>query len=234
MDGIPVDAIQCNTPMELYVRDSKIPVCISTSAHDLLLERGIDLTLHQSFARTIYMIADSGEPKVRRVVEETIRMYDQDSNNAFANINGLSENVVSHYPFVLYPDTGNVVAHGADLARVGAPSVFLGDYADKSYDIILEELHGGDGAWADYIYLDPETNKDGLKRSWLVLHDGHVFGAGFYYSIEEKISQVIDDAIDLYEEGGLDAVTVLHSSLIKDPDKITFTMGIQTTYSKKE
>ena len=223
MDGIPVDAIQCNTPRELYVRDSKTPVCISASAHDLLLERGIDLVLRQSFARTIYMITDAGEPEVQRVVEETIRMYDQDRENAFANIGDLSENVVSHYPFVLYLDTGNIVAHGANLARVGVPSLILGDYADKSYNTILEELNNGDGTWVDYVFLDPETNEDGLKRSWLVLHDGHIFGAGLYYSIEDKISRIIDNAIDVYEEGGLDAVTALytkinaHYPLVLDP-----------------
>ena len=210
-DRIPVDAIQCNAPRELYMRDSQTPVCISASAYELLLERGVDLVLYQSFARTIYTITDAGEPEVRRVVEETVRMYDLDRENAFVNINGLSENIVLHYPFVLNPDTGNVVAHGVDPDRIGTQSVILGDYTDKPYDVILKEMQSGAGTWVDYIFLDPVTNEDGLKRSWLVLHDGHIFGAGFYYSIEDKMNLVVDNAIDLYDKSGFGAVTALHA-----------------------
>ena len=223
-DGIPVDAIQCNAPRELYTRDAQIPVCISAPAYELLLERGMDLVPYQSFARTIYTVTDVGEPEIRRVVEETVRMYDIDRENAFASISGLSENIVLHYPFVLDPGTGNVVAHGADPDRVGIQSVILGDYADKPYDVIREELQSGDGTWIDYIFLDPVTGENGLKRSWLVLHDGYIFGAGFYYSIEDKINSVLDDAIALYEvNGGFDGINALqanpnaHYPLVIDP-----------------
>ena len=225
-DGIMVDAIQCNAPRELYVRDSQTPVCISASAYEALLERGVGLVPYQSFARTIYTITDAGEPEVRRVVEEAIRMYDlaADREDAFADINGLSENIVVHYPFVLDPDTRNVVAHGANPDNVGAKSVILGDYADRPYDVILEVLQGGEGAWADYIFLDPVTGENGLKRSWLVLHDGYIFGAGFYDSIEDKINHVLEDAIALYEVNGkFDGINALqtnpnaHYPLVIDP-----------------
>ena len=59
-DGIPVDAIQCNAPRDLYIKNSATPVCISASTYDSLLERGLDLALHESFARTIYTITDAG------------------------------------------------------------------------------------------------------------------------------------------------------------------------------
>ena len=224
-DGIPVDAIQCNAPRDLYIKNSATPVCISASTYDSLLERGLDLALHESFARTIYTITDAGPPEVQRVVEETIRMYDGDKENAFADITALAGNPILHYPFVLDPDTKTVVAHGAIQARVGTPSqIILDGYADKPYDIILEELQNSDGTWVDYVFLDPTTNENGLKRSWFVLHDGYIFGAGFYHSIEEKMNRVIDDAIALYEaDGGFDGINALranpnaHYPLVIDP-----------------
>lgn len=213
-DGIPVDAIQCNASRDLYITNSATPVCIYASTYGSLLERGLDLVLHESFARTIYTITDAGAPEVQRVVEETIRMYDSDRENAFADITALADNPIVHYPFVLDPDTKTVVAHGAILARVGTPSqIILDGYTDKPYDTILEELQNSDGTWVDYIFLDITTNEDGLKRSWLVLHDGYIFGAGFYYSIEDKINRVLDDAITLYEaDGGFDGINALQAS----------------------
>ena len=212
-DGVSIDAIQCNAPRDLYIRDAQIPVCVSASAYDLLLERGVDLVLHESFARTIYTITDAGVLEVQRVVEETTRMYDADRESAFADITALAGNPVVHYPFVLDPDTKTVVAHGAIPDRVGTPSqIILGGYADKPYDVIIGELQNSDGTWVDYIFLDPTTNEDGLKRSWLVLHDGYIFGAGFYYSIEDKINRVLDDAIALYEaDGGFDGINALQA-----------------------
>ncbi len=213
MNGVPVDAIQCNAPRELYLMNSMTPVCIYASTYQTLLERGTDLAPYQSFARTVYLITDAGEMEVQRVVEETVHMYESDKENALANVNGLSENIVVHYPFILDPDTKNIVAHGASPDRVDTRSTILGNYADKPYSVIVDELQDGDGTWVDYVFLDPTTGEDGLKRSWLVLHDGYIFGAGFYYSLEEKIYRVIDDAIALYEaDGGFDGINTLHTS----------------------
>ncbi len=224
-DGVSIDAIQCNAPRDLYIRDSQTPVCISASTYGSLLERGVELVLHESFARTIYTITDAGVSEVQRVVEETIRMYDADKENAFAEITSLADNPVVHYPFVLDPDTKTVVAHGAIPARAGTPSqIILDGYADKPYDIILEELQNNDGTWVDYVFLDPTTNEDGLKRSWFVLHDGYIFGAGFYHSIEDKMDRILDDAIALYEaDGGFDGINALqtnpnaHYPIVVDP-----------------
>jgi signal transduction histidine kinase len=36
------------------------------------------------------------------------------------------------------------------------------------------------GAWVDYSYLDPVTDRVEHKFSWVVLHDGKIFGCGIY------------------------------------------------------
>ncbi len=202
VDGLTVDAIQCNAPMELYLRDSQTPVCITPSAFEALIERNINLILHKSYAHTIYTIVDTRESVVQRTVDETLNMYNSDKDNAFANINDISANLISHYPFVLDPTTKKVVAHGENPNRVGVSSLILGSYADKPADQIMEKLQSDGEVWVDYVFIDPLTGEDGLKRSWLVLHDGYIFGSGFYYSAEEKLVNVIDNAIKLYQEDG--------------------------------
>ncbi len=225
-DGISLDNIQCNVPRELYIRDSQVPVCISASTYDILLGYGVDLAPSGSLASTINSITDTGDLKVQRVVEATVSMYDSDKENAFASINSLSEIIVPHYPFVLDPDTRNVVAHGAFLDRIGTQSVVFSD-ADKPYDVIIDELQNSDGTWVEYVFLDPVTETELVKRSWLTLHDGYVFGSGYYYPIEEKIYRVVSEAIALYEPGSespfaaIDAMAesvVPHYPFVLDPD----------------
>ena len=216
-DGVPLDAIECNAPRELYIRDSTIPLCLHMSTYELLSGYGMDLVpSDRSYADLINAISSipgAGPAEVQRVVKETIRMYESDTENAFVNIDMLSENPILHYPFVVDPDTRTIVSHGASPARVGDPSVILGDYADRPGDVILEELRNGSSTWAEYVFLDSVSNEDRLKSSWLVLHDGHIFGAGYYYSLEEKIERVIDDAIALYESGGFAAINALTANV---------------------
>ena len=218
-DGTPIDKIKCNAPRDLYIRDSQMPICISAEAHNILVNRGlsIDPVLVQTYASIIYKVEeDAGESDIKYVVEETISMYNTNREMAFGNINDLSENLVSHYPFVLDPDTRHIVAHGADQDRVGVPSLILGDYADKPYDTIMAELQDddNDGVWVDYVFIDPVTNDDGLKRSWLVLHDGYIFGAGFYYPVEEKIDSIINNAIELYKrDDGFDGINAMYTDV---------------------
>ena len=160
----------------------------------------------------ISSIPDAGPAEAQRVVKETIRMYESNTDSAFANIDALSENPILHYPFVIDPDTELIVSHGASATRVGALSVIFGNYADRPSDAILEDLRNSSGTWAEYVFLDPISNEDRLKNSWLVLHDGYIFGAGYYYSLEEKMSRVLDNAIALYESGGFAAINALNAS----------------------
>ena len=126
--------------------------------------------------------------KVISVVEDTIKMYESDRDNAFANIDALSENIDPHYPFVVDPGTGNIVAHGAFPENVGTASVILGGYADRLPEDILADLKDGSGTWAEYLYRIPGTDFEEKKRSYLQMHDGYIFGSGYYFSVFTVIS----------------------------------------------
>ena len=38
----------------------------------------------------------------------------------------------------------------------------------------------GEGVWTDYTWYNPVNRELHAKSSWIVLHDGFVFGAGIY------------------------------------------------------
>lgn len=111
------------------------------------------------------------------VVGEMIRQYHQNPTTAFDAINGF-ESPSQHYPFVLDPETKAVVAHGADSDRVGNISVTLTNSTVPYEEFI--SLEEGEGVWAEYTFHNPETGMDQSKRSWIVMHDGYLFGSGYY------------------------------------------------------
>ena len=171
----------------------------------------------QSFARTINSITDAGDPEVQRVVEETVRMYDSEGENAFVSIDALSENAVPHYPIVLDADTGRIVAHGAFPESVGGQPTIPGDLAAVPSATILEGLRDSGGAWSEYIFVDPATSTDNLKRSWLALHDGYIFAAGYTYPVQGEIARTVEGAIAMYAEGGENAFARIGAIYAGDP-----------------
>ena len=51
----------------------------------------------------------------------------------------------------------------------------------RGYDYGAEFLTATEeGKWIDYVFLNPETEKETLKHTWLVRHDGLFFGSGWY------------------------------------------------------
>ena len=41
-----------------------------------------------------------------------------------------------------------------------------------------------DGHWVSYVFVNPDTGKEQRKHAWMVLHDGLLFGSGWYEPVE--------------------------------------------------
>ena len=117
------------------------------------------------------------EERVMNVVDEMIHLYNSDPENAFDRITAfMSTN--PNYPFVLDPNTGTVVAHGSNPDRIGATSVvFTNSSVPPETFLNMEE---GEGIWSEYVFANPETGEEESKISWIILHDGYLFGSGYY------------------------------------------------------
>ena len=127
---------------------------------------------------------DSTMPQqAQMVVADAVALYDQKGTLAFEVITAESKNLQEGqlYPFVLDPKDITVIAHGADPDKVGTISVSLTE-SDRPYEQILEELKSNKGTWVEYRYVNPDTGQVQLKKTWLFLHDGYIFGSGYYLS----------------------------------------------------
>ncbi len=145
-----------------------------------------------NFDDSIALIADSDKEKsllvetknhqlAKQVVSILIDTYEKSDKELSALDIYLDMNINSKYKrygFVIDFDTKKIVSHpNADL--IGQDSFALIN-ASESMESILENLEEGDGHWVYYNFTNPATEQDEPKTSWFKLHDGLIFGSGFY------------------------------------------------------
>ena len=74
------------------------------------------------------------------------------------------------------------------------------------------------GAWTDYTYLNPNSGSFESKHTWVIRHDGLVFGSGWYEPGPSKddppayTQAIVQQAINLYDALGLDETAAYYNS----------------------
>ena len=160
--------------------------------------------------------------RVQAQVEEAHHLYRSHGEAAFGMITPESQRpLLAHYPFVLDADSLEIVAHGALPGLVGMAAGFLED-ADRSLDRIMAELSQGKGVWVAYMAENPGTRTPQLTRTHLYLHDGYVFGSG-YFLPDSRIQSVADEAIYTYRQKGTDAFGIINNGDLNRGDLYPFT-----------
>ena len=150
----------------------------ASSAADTELQMRAWLYMHDGYVFVSgYHLRDA---LVQSITHNTIQQYMLDSDGAFAAINAISEEAsMDTYPFVIDASTYEIVAHGADPSRNGDVAVAI-TQADRPAEEILADLEKGRGTWSHYTFVNPLTGEEESKRSWLSLHNGYIFGSGYY------------------------------------------------------
>lgn len=117
----------------------------------------------------------------QQVVTIAINMYEKSDKDLAALDNSLDMNINSKYKrygFVIDFETKKIVSHpNPDL--IGQDSFALIN-SSESPESILESLENNEGHWVYYEFTNPATGNIEPKTSWFKLHDGLIFGSGFY------------------------------------------------------
>ena len=109
---------------------------------------------------------------IKQLVQLTIDQYDGDLSSITTIEFG------EHYSYVLSENLDEILIH-PNSKVIGTEPVGV-THANISLEIIKETLKTQGEIWIDYVYLNPATGDDENKRSLLVLHEGYVFGSGYY------------------------------------------------------
>ena len=87
------------------------------------------------------------------------------------------------YLFVIRSNDRYSMASAGHPDRTGPLDAF--SEQEQALTIRIVAQAGPDGSWVTYDYNNPETGSVEPKRSWIMLYDGYVFGAGLYGSMAE-------------------------------------------------
>ena len=119
--------------------------------------------------------------EAKAMVARAIAAYDAEGSAALAEMNAPSTAFRDRdlYVFVYGPDR-RIAAHGADAAHVGHDVAEYADVDGKRFAVEIMERATADGVWVDYKWKDPLSGEERPKSTWVVLHDGYVFGCGIY------------------------------------------------------
>ena len=80
-----------------------------------------------------------------------------------------------------------ILQHGATTTAIALAALIIALVAlfsprgeSTTHGISAEPASVAEGRWVEYVYLNPNTGFRELKHSWVVRHDGLIFGSGWY------------------------------------------------------
>ncbi len=141
------------------------PVTIEKS-QELITEKKEELTLNHKMTVT--------------VVDVMIENYDKGGNELSALDKKLGFKIAGvglRYGFVI-DENSEIVAHFNPI-RVGLESYAMANSAESKQQI-FSTLDKEGQIWIHYSFINPESDKLEPKTSLLKMHDGLIFGSGFY------------------------------------------------------
>ncbi len=162
------------------------------------------------------VLLGSDEDKAQQQVSAAIYRYNQIGTDAFGEISDPEGPFISGeiYAFVVDP-TGVTMAHAANPDLVGENLYDLQD-SDGHYIVrgIIDRASAG-GGWVTYKFTNPVSGNEEPKRTWVVPHDGLIFGSGDYFSQQDpavvllgsdadRAQQQVSAAIYRYNQIGSD------------------------------
>ena len=112
------------------------------------------------------------------VVQDAIRLYNSEGRQAAIDHYNSPDNVDGQwYIFIIGEDGYSIAHHNPDILgrdpalRVDSTGYFYGDEMVSATEA---------GKWVSYVFTNPDTGEETLKHTWMVRHDGLLFGSGWY------------------------------------------------------
>lgn len=123
----------------------------------------------------------SKETIAKNMVKSAIANYDKNGEKSFDQFNDSDQyHNGEFYVFVISEKSEMVVSHGITPDYIGMTVSDFTDPIVKNWVESSIDKATFDGDWANYKFLNPDTNSIEPKSSWVVLHDGYIFGVGVY------------------------------------------------------
>lgn len=113
-------------------------------------------------------------------VQQAIDRYNADGLEEAVAFYNDSESVDGQWYIFIAEDDGPTIAHAVIPDLVGHPFVDIVGPDGSPVGIAIMDGATAEGAWIDYTYTNPDSGEVESKHSWAVIHDGLLFGSGWY------------------------------------------------------
>ncbi len=151
-------------------------------------------------------------------VEQAIARYERDGlMETIAYYNSPESVDGQWYVFIISEESMIVANRDPDL--VGLPAADANGPDGFQAGRMAEAAATVEGAWVDYQFNNPALGRAQIKHSWVVRHDGLVFGSGWYEDGPSKIhapgaytQSYVERALELYRVLGREATFEYYNS----------------------
>ena len=130
--------------------------------------------------RTLRPAGSAPAEYTQAYVEAAIARYEGEGREAAVAYYNSPESVDGQWYLFIIDENDQIIAHGADSALLGLPSCDIKGPDGYPVGSVVSAAATAEGAWVDYMYVQPATGEVELKHSWAVRHDGLIFGSGWY------------------------------------------------------
>ncbi|MCY4086298.1 MAG: ABC transporter substrate-binding protein [Actinomycetia bacterium] len=152
-------------------------------------------------------------------VQQAIDRYRRDGLQATVDYYNSPESIDGQwYVFIGDEESNALVANAAVPALVGHTADQIRGPSGYPIGEIIAAVADEDGGWVDYTFTNPVSGSVETKHSWLITHDGLLFGSGWYEPGPSKsdppeyTQAFVQQAVSLYDALGLDAAVGYYSS----------------------
>ena len=154
------------------------------------------------------------------VVAQAVNLYDAVGRGGTVSYYNNAESIDGQWYVFIFDESDVLVSHAADLNLVGRhSSAVLGPNGYPSGDSVVAVARANpQGAWLEYTFSNPATGDLETKHSWVLVHDGLVFGSGWYEPGPSRSQPaaftraIVGQAVNLYDSVGLHGTVSYYNS----------------------
>ena len=138
-------------------------------------------------------VSDASTENVKTMVSNAITLYDEIGTDSFESFNSSPDfHKGDLYLFVFQDSDSMMVAHGANMDMIGKPVNEILDIHGDSIGKMIHEKATEDGVLVEYLWENPVDQKIYPKNSWVIIHDGYIFGSGTYADVEPIVKPAVE------------------------------------------
>ena len=112
------------------------------------------------------------------IVKTMIKQYEKNNDLSDVHLGYNINSKIPTYGFVIDMDTEIIVSHPNE--ELIGQTTFVMKNSLESHEQIISTLNNGEKIWVHYDFENPASGEIESKTSLLKLHDGYIFGSGFY------------------------------------------------------